>query len=67
MRGGAIMELKLAGAEITILRETMEKAVDDLLREIANTDNREFRERLKKREEVVKGILARLTAGERAA
>lgn len=61
------MELKLAGAEITILRETMEKAVDDLLREIANTDNREFRERLKKREEVVKGILARLTAGERAA
>ena len=61
------MELKLAGAEITILRETMEKAVDDLLREIANTDNREFRERLKGREEVVKGILARLTAGERAA
>lgn len=61
------MELKLTGAEITILRETMEKAVDDLLREIANTDNREFRERLKGREEVVKGILARLTAGERAA
>ncbi len=61
------MELKLTDAETTILRETMEKAVDDLLREIANTDNREFRERLKGREEVVKGILARLTAGERAA
>lgn len=61
------MELKLTGAEITILRETMEKAVDDLLREIANTDSREFRERLKEREEVVKEILARLAAGERAA
>jgi hypothetical protein len=45
----------------------MEKALDDLLREIANTDSREFRERLKEREGVVKGILARLTAGERAA
>jgi len=61
------MELKLTAAESTILRETMEKALDDLLREIANTDIREFRDRLKEREEVVKGILARLTAGERAA
>lgn len=61
------MELELTGAECTILRETMEKALDDLLREIANTDSREFRGRLKEREEVVKRILARLTAGERAA
>jgi hypothetical protein len=61
------MELKLTDAETTILRETMEKAVDDLLREIANTDSREFRERLKEREEIVRGILARLSAGEQAA
>lgn len=61
------MELKLTGAETTILRETMEKAVDDLLREIANTDSREFRGRLMEREEVIRGILARLGAGERAA
>ncbi len=61
------MELELTGTERTVLRETMEKALDDLLREIANTDSREFRGRLKEREGVVKGILARLTAGERAA
>lgn len=60
------MELTLTDAEGTILRETLEKAVDDLLREIANTDSREFRERLNEREEIVRGILERLSAGGRA-
>jgi len=61
------MELTLTGAERTILRETMEKAIDDLLMEIARTDTRKMRDQLKEREEVMKGILARLSAGERAA
>ena len=67
MRGGGIMELILTGAERTILRETMEKAIDDLLMEIAHTDKRKMRDQLKEREEVMRGILARLSAGERAA
>jgi len=61
------MELTLTGAEVKIFRETMEKAIDDLLMEIARTDNRKLRERLKEREVVMKGILARIPAGERAA
>jgi len=61
------MELTLTGAEIRIFCETMEKSIDDLLMEIARTDNRKLRERLKEREEVMKGILARIPAGERAA
>jgi len=61
------MELTLTRAEHMILRETMEKAINDLLMEIAHTDNRKLRERLKEREEVMKGVLARIPAGERAA
>ena len=61
------MELTLTRAEHTILRETMEKSINDLLMEIAHTDNRKLREQLKEREEIMRGILARLSAGERAA
>jgi len=61
------MELVLTGPERTILRETLEKAIDVLLMEIARTDKRKMREQLKDREEVMRGILARLSAGERAA
>ncbi len=56
------MELILTGAEQTVLRETVEKAIDDMLMEIAHTDNRKLRERLKEREEILKGIFTRLPA-----
>jgi len=54
------MELTLSGAEKFVLRETLEKAINDMLMEIANTDNRKMREGLKEREEILKGILAKV-------
>jgi predicted house-cleaning noncanonical NTP pyrophosphatase (MazG superfamily) len=61
------MELVLTDAECALLRETMGKAINDLLMEIARTDNRKMRGMLKEREEVMKALLAKLSAGERAA
>jgi hypothetical protein len=56
------MELTLSGAEKFVLRETLEKAINDMLMEIANTDNRKMREGLKEREEILKTILAKVPA-----
>jgi hypothetical protein len=61
------MELELTGAEKFVLRETLEKAVNEMLMEIANTDNRKMREGLKEREELLRGILAKLSAAARTA
>ena len=54
------MELTLTGAEKFVLRETLEKAINEMLMEIANTDNRKMREGLKEREEILKTLLAKL-------
>jgi len=54
------MEMALTGSEKQVLRETLEKAINDLLMEIARTDNRKMREGLREREEILKGILERL-------
>lgn len=54
------MELALTGPEKLVLRETLEKAINDLLMEIARTDHRKMREGLREREEMLKGILERL-------
>jgi hypothetical protein len=56
------MELTLTGPERFVLRETLEKAINDMLMEIANTDNRKMREGLKEREELLKTILAKIPA-----
>ncbi len=56
------MELMLTGPEKFVLRETLEKAINDMLMEIANTDNRKMREGLKEREEILNTILAKLPA-----
>jgi len=61
------MEITLTGAEKLVLRETVEKALHEMLMEIANTDNRKMRQGLKEREEILRGILARLPAGESVA
>ena len=61
------MEITLTGAEKLVLRETVEKALHEMLMEIANTDNRKMREGLKEREEILRTILARLSAGESVA
>jgi len=57
----------LTGAEKLVLRETVEKALHEMLMEIANTDNRKMRAGLKEREEILRTILARLSAGESVA
>lgn len=61
------MEITLTGAEKLILRETLEKAINEMLMEIANTDNRKMREGLREREEILKGILEKLPAEARTA
>ena len=61
------MEITLNGAEKLVLRETLEKAINDMLMEIANTDNRKMRDGLKEREEILKTILEKLPAEARSA
>jgi hypothetical protein len=61
------MEITLTGAEKLVLRETLEKAIKEMLMEIANTDKRKMRVRLKVREEILKKILAMLPAEARSA
>lgn len=56
------MEITLTGAEKLVLRETVEKALHEMLMEIANTDNRKMRAGLKEREGILRAILARLPA-----
>jgi len=61
------MEITLTGAEKVALRETVEKALHEMLLEIAHTDNRKMREGLKDREGNLRTILAKLPAEERVA
>ena len=61
------MEITLIDAEKFVLRETLEKAINEMLMEIANTDNRKMREGLREREEILKTILAKLPAEARTA
>jgi len=62
------MEITLTAPEKFVLRETLEKAINDMLMEIANTDHRKMREALKEREELLKTILEKLPAdGDHAA
>ena len=56
------MVITLTDAEKLVLRETVEKAIKEMLMEIANTDNRKMRDGLKLREELLKGILEKLPA-----
>ena len=61
------MEITLIGAETLVLRETLEKAMNEMLMEIANTDNRKMRDGLKEREGILRTILAKLPAEARSA
>jgi len=56
------MVITLTDAEKLVLRETVEKAIKEMLMEIANTDNRKMRNGLKEREELLKGIIEKLPA-----
>ena len=52
--------LELSPEETTTLREILESYLGDLRMEIAATDAQEFREALKRREEVVKKVMRQL-------
>ena len=60
------MEITLTAAENLVLRETVEKAIHEMLMEIANTDNRKMREGLREREEILRRIVEKLPAEVRA-
>jgi hypothetical protein len=61
------MIITLTDVEKLVLRETVQKAINEMLMEIANTDNRKMRDGLKEREEILKKILAMLPAEARSA
>lgn len=54
------MDLRLTESEAELLRKILEADRSTLLLEIARTDTRTMRDALKKREEVLEGILHRL-------
>lgn len=51
------MELKLMHAEVEALKSLLSAEISRLLFEIARTDNRDMRDGLKGREELLTGIL----------
>ena len=54
------MDLRLTESEVQLLLDMLHADRKTLLMEIARTDNRAMREGLKRREEILKGILQRL-------
>jgi hypothetical protein len=53
--------------EIGVLEEVLKEYLTELRTEIADTDDREFREELKQKEERLRGILAKLEPAKVAA
>ncbi len=58
------MELALSAEERDVLAELLEAQLADIRGEIRKTERLEWREDLKRREAVVRGIVARLRAGD---
>ncbi len=52
--------LDLEPDELDVVRDVLTSAISDLSPEIAGTDNFEYREALKARREVLRGVVARL-------
>lgn len=57
-----MVSVTLEDAEARILRETLESFLSDLRMEIADTDLKDFRDRLKARRVVLEKIAGRLPA-----
>lgn len=54
------MELELSDAELTLLAELLRSELKEARMEISHTDTRAFRDELKRRREMMEGILGRL-------
>jgi len=57
------MQLNLSSTEATVLREVLASHLAALRVEIGHTDHREFREMLRRRDEVLERIVAQLSQG----
>lgn len=57
------MELRLTTEEREILTRLLEQRHREISKEISHTDNREFREFLRKNEDTIEGILTQLREG----
>jgi hypothetical protein len=56
-------QLDLDSNEAAILKETLENVASDLGYEIANTDSKDFRDRLKEKQSLLKRLAEKLAAG----
>lgn len=56
-----MIRIDLDASEAAILREILEADISDLRMEIANTDQKDFRDHLKERKELLKSILDRMS------
>ena len=59
-----MIQIELTSEKAVMLREIISTYLSDLRMEIAGTENMNFREELKKKEEFLKELLPRLEKGE---
>jgi hypothetical protein len=52
--------IQLADEEAEVLRSVLEEYITDLRMEVSNTDNMDFREALKRKEEILKRLAGQL-------
>jgi hypothetical protein len=60
MKGGGEMRIDLSEEEAKILRETLSGEISELGLEIADTDQKDFREMLKGRKQILKSVMSKL-------
>jgi hypothetical protein len=52
--------IQIADDEVEVLRSVLEEYISELRMEVSNTDSMDFREELKRKEEILKGLVGRL-------
>jgi hypothetical protein len=52
--------IQIADDEAEVLRSVLEEYISELRMEVSNTDSMDFREELKRKEEILKGLAGRL-------
>jgi hypothetical protein len=60
------MQLRLNDDEVTVLRQVLEVYLAQLRDEVSNTDSYDLRQALKRNEEVIKGLMRKVSAEVRA-
>jgi hypothetical protein len=52
--------IQIADDEVEVLRSVLDEYISELRMEVSNTDSMDFREELKRKEEILKGLAGRL-------